>query len=337
MSALDGAGAPPGRAAGFTDWLPGVAELRRETATALLATAARRGYGEIVTPLVEPLDTVARGVTPRAQESLFRFMDADGRLLSLVGERTVSVARVVATQLRDAPRPLRLTYAGPVLRNQPLLGGRRREAMQAGCELVGDPSPAADAECITIAVEALAAAGLDGVQVDVGHADFLPGILDGAGLAPETRITVLRALRRRDLVAVERALEDTDVGAVERDLLLRFPALRGDRDLLDAAAAGLQGERPLRALEELRQLWDLLQDQGLRENLHLDLGAVRDWDYYTGPIVELFSGDLGFPLATGGRYDTLLAAFGSPEPATGVVVHVDRCVDALLRARGVRA
>jgi ATP phosphoribosyltransferase regulatory subunit len=331
-SPVDGAGAPRGRAGGFSDWLPGPAARRRAVSDAFLDSFEAWGYGLVATPLVEPLDTVAAGISAKAQTSLFRFMDADGRLLALVGERTVSVARVVATQLREGPFPLRLCYSGPVLRNQALLGGRRRESLQAGCELIGGATLSADAECVALAAHALENAGLSGVQIDVGHADFLPGLLEGAGLDDATRERVLQALQDRDLVAVEAALEGTEVGDAERSLLLRFPALRGGRDILDAAAQGLRAERPLRALDELRRLWDLLAAHGLNGGvLHLDLGAVRDWDYYTGPTFELFTRDLGFPLGSGGRYDQLLSRFGFPLPATGFVISVDRCCDALLR------
>jgi ATP phosphoribosyltransferase regulatory subunit len=336
-AALAGAGAPPGRAGGFTDWLPGAAELRRTASESFLDSFLAWGYGLVATPLLEPLETIARGVGEAGQQGLFRFMDADGTLVALVGERTVSVARVVATQLRDADRPLRLAYAGPVLRNQALLGGRRRETQQAGCELIGSAGLGADAECVALAAAALRSAGLTAVQIDVGHADFLPGLLESAGLATPARSAVLDALRRRNLVAVEAALEGTAAGAAERDLLLRFPGLRGGHDLLDAAASGLRAERPRRVLSELSRLWDLLMAHGLDGTVHLDLGAVRDWDYYTGPIFELFSGDLGFPLGSGGRYDGLLGRFGPAEPATGFVLQVDRCVDALRRGATVAA
>jgi ATP phosphoribosyltransferase regulatory subunit len=330
-SAIDGAGAPRGRASGFSDWLPGSASRRRAVAGAFLDSFEAWGYGLVDTPLVEPVETVAAGVGAGKQTQLFRFMDADGALLALVGERTVSVARVVATQLREGPFPLRLCYAGPVLRNQALLGGRRREALQAGCELIGAPGLAADAECVALAAEALERIGLQRVQIDVGHADFLPGLLEGAGLEEPHRERVLAALSRRDLVAVEQALEGTPVGDAERSLLLRFPALRGDRDILDAASQGLRAHRPRRAVEDLRTLWDLLLAHGLGGVVHLDLGSVRDWDYYTGPTFELFTGDLGFPLGSGGRYDNLLGRFGLVQPATGFVLHVDRCCDALTR------
>jgi ATP phosphoribosyltransferase regulatory subunit len=261
-------------------------------------------------------------------------MDSDGALLALVGERTVSVARVVATQLHEGPFPLRLCYAGSVLRNQALNAGRRRESLQAGCELVGASGLAADAECIALAAAALERGGVEHIQVDVGHADFIPGLLDSAGLDASAREEVLAALARRDLVAVEAALEGTDAADAERRLLLAFPTLRGGREILDTAAEGLRGERPHRALRELAQLWDLLDAHAITDRVHLDLGAVRDWDYYTGPTFEVFSVDSGFALGSGGRYDTLLARFGSAQPATGFVLHVDRCHDSIVRRAG---
>jgi len=323
-----------GRAGGFSDLLPGAAGRRRDLIEAFVGAFESWGYGLLGTPLVEPLDTVAAGIGAARQSQLFRFMDADGALLTLVGERTVSVARVVATQLQREQLPLRLCYAGPVLRNAPLLDGRRREAIQAGCELIGHAGLAADAECIALAAAALERGGVRGVQIDVGHADFIPGVLESAGLDADAQRIVLGALARRDLVAVEAALERTDVRDAERRLLLAFPTLRGGREILDTAAIGLGGDRPRGAIEQLMQLWELIEEHGVTQGVHLDLGAVRDWDYYTGPTFEVFSLDSGFPLGSGGRYDSLLERFGFPARATGFVLHVDRCNDVLTRRDG---
>jgi ATP phosphoribosyltransferase regulatory subunit len=336
MRGLDtpsGAGAR-GRADGFSDWLVGPAASRRRLTDRFIETFESWGYGFVVTPLIEPLDTVAAGVGSAQQSGLFRFMDSDGALLALVGERTVSVARVVATQLHDGPFPLRLCYAGPVLRNHALNTGRRRESLQAGCELVGATGLAADAECIALAAAALERSGVHHVQVDVGHADFIPGLLETAGLDEAARGAVLAALAQRDVVSVEAALEGTDVADAERRLLLAFPTLRGGQEILDTAASGLRGDRPTRALQELAQLWDLLDAHAITDRVHLDLGAVRDWDYYTGPTFEVFSEDSGFALGSGGRYDKLLSRFGAPLPATGFVLHIDRCHDSVSRRDG---
>jgi ATP phosphoribosyltransferase len=320
------------RPGGFGDWLPGAAAARRALTAALVERFEAAGFQLIDTPTVEYADTIQRGLGAVAQDELFRFMDADGSMLALVGERTVSVARTVATQLRRGPFPMRLCYAGPVVRNRALLGGRRREALQAGCELVGDADLSADAECIALALQAVDSAGVPDIQVDVGHAGFLPALLAGAGVDGASRATIGDALAARDLVAVEGALASTAVGAAEHALLLRFPALRGGRELLDQAREGLQADAPLRALDDLDRLWEMLRARGLADRVQLDLGAVRDWNYYTGPTFELFSGDLGFPLGAGGRYDNLLERFGLAQPATGFVVHADRCHDAIVRS-----
>ncbi len=329
-----GAAARPG---GFGDWLPGAAAERRALTGALLGTFEAAGYALIDTPAVEYAGTIERGLGRDAGDELFRFMDADGSMLALVGERTVSVARTVATELRRGPFPLRLCYAGPVVRNRTLLGGRRREAMQAGCELVGERDLGADAECVALAIAAVDAAGVPDIQVDIGHAAFLPALLAGTGLDTASRADIGAALAARDLVAVERALAGTALGAAEHALLLRFPALRGGPELLEQARQGLEAQSPLRALDELARLWELLRMRGLEDRVHLDLGAVRDWNYYTGPTFELFSGDVGFPLGAGGRYDSLLERFGLSQPATGFVVHADRCHDAITRRREVTA
>ncbi len=311
--------------------MPGAAAARRALTAALVETFESAGFHLIDTPAVEYADTIVRGLGAAAQDELFRFMDADGSMLALVGERTVSVARTVATHLRRGPFPMRLCYAGPVMRNRALLGGRRREALQAGCELVGDPELSADAECIALALDAVDAAGVPDIQVDVGHAGFLPALLTGAGVDPTNRVAIGAALAARDLVAVEELLDGTAVGAAEHALLMRFPALRGGHELLDQAREGLEATAPRRALDDLELLWAVLRARGIEDRVQIDLGAVRDWSYYTGPTFELFSGDLGFPLGAGGRYDTLLERFGLTQPATGFVVHVDRCHDVIGR------
>ena len=254
-------------------------------------------------------------------QRLFKFSDGDGRLLVLVGERTVSIARLATGQLRQAPRPLRLCYLGPTFLGHPDAGSRR-ESHQAGAELIGAPGPEADAEVITMAIEALAGCGLDGFQVEVGHVGFFGGIM--ARLEPRQRELVGDALAGRDLVELEEALGETALKSQERELLLRFPALRGGPEILEAARGLVEGAGASAALDELAEVHRLLQARGVGNRVNLDLGAVRDFDYYTGAIFEVFAPGAGAPVAAGGRYDGLLRRFGQDEPATGVVVFLDR-------------
>jgi ATP phosphoribosyltransferase regulatory subunit len=317
---------------GLRDLLPEEAEALRDTQEAVLAEMRRWGYRYVVTPTLERLDALALGLDDEELRRLFKLMDADGSVLAVVGERTVPVARLVAGALRAVPLPLRLCYAGPVLTNDPGRFTRRREAYQVGAELLGASGPVADAEVIAMAVRCLDAAGLRRYQVDVGHSEFFLGLLDGLALPDDLKPGVRSALARRDFVALGGLLSRTELRSAEHELLLRFPALRGGVDILDAAGKLVRNHRSERALEELARVHELLRAHGLGSTVSLDLGAIRDFDYYTGVIFEGYGPEVGRPLAQGGRYDGLLASFGRAAPATGFMIHLDLMGEVLRRS-----
>src|SRR5206468_3236349 len=176
------------------------------------------------------------------------------------------------------------------------------------------------------------ATGIRRYQIDVGHAEFFHGIMDAVRLPEDVKDAVRTALGARDFVGLEALLEDTPLRSAEHELLLRFPALRGGLEILDAAAGLVRNERSENALAQLREVYGLLSEHGIGDVVILDLGAIRDFDYYTGVIFEGYGPDLGRPVAQGGRYDGLLARFGRAAPATGFVVQLDLVSEMLTRA-----
>ncbi len=317
---------------GFRDLLPNEAEVLREAQESLLAEMRRWGYRYVVTPMVESTEVLELGLGAEQRRRLFKFADARGEVVALVGERTVPVARLVAGKLRAAPLPMRLCYAGPVLSTDEGRFQQRRETYQVGAELVGAPGVVADAEVIALAARCLEATGLRRYQVDVGHAEFFQGIMDAVKLPADVKSGVRGALAARDFVALEELLDRTTLRSAEHELLLRFPALRGGAEILDAAGGLVRNRRSEKALSELARVLELLRTHGLGDVVSLDLGAIRDFDYYTGIIFEGYGPDLGRPVAQGGRYDGLLARFGRPAPATGFVVQLDLVWEMLTRA-----
>jgi ATP phosphoribosyltransferase regulatory subunit len=132
-------------------------------------------------------------------------------------------------------------------------------------------------------------------------------------------------------VALEALLEGTPLKSAEHELLLRFPALRGGPEILEAAGGLVRNRRSEAALSELAQVRELLAAHGIGDVVVLDLGAIRDFDYYTGVIFEGYGPDFGRPVAQGGRYDTLLERFGRPAPATGFMIQLDLVSEMLTR------
>jgi ATP phosphoribosyltransferase regulatory subunit len=318
---------------GFRDLLPHEAEVLREAQESVLGEMRRWGYRHLITPMVESTEVLELGLGPEQRRRLFKFTDARGEVVALVSERTVPVARVVAGKLRSAPLPIRLCYAGPVLSTDEGRFQQRRETYQVGAELVGASGVVADAEVIALAARCLEAAGLRRYQVDVGHAEFFQGMMEAVKLPAEVKAGVRSALAARDFVALEELLSRTTLRSAEHELLLRFPALRGGAEILKAAAGLVRNRRSERALSELGRVLELLGAHGLGDVVSLDLGAIRDFDYYTGIIFEGYGPDLGRPVAQGGRYDGLLGRFGRPAPATGFVVQLDLVWEMLTRAR----
>jgi ATP phosphoribosyltransferase regulatory subunit len=304
----------------------------REAQESVLAEMRRWGYRHVITPMVESTEVLERGIGAQQRRRLFKFSDARGEVIGLVGERTVPVARLVASKLKGSPLPLRLCYAGPVLSTDEGRFHQRRETYQVGAELIGAPGTVADAEVIALAARCLQASGVQRYQVDVGHAEFFHGIMDAVKLPDDVKAAVRVALAARDFVTLEALLEKTPLRSAEHELLLRFPALRGGSEILEAAGGLVRNRRSERALAELAEVRDLLVAHGLGEVVSLDLGAIRDFDYYTGIIFEGYGPDVGRPVAQGGRYDGLLARFGRPAPATGFVVQLDLVWEMLTRA-----
>lgn len=317
---------------GFRDLLPLEAEILREAQESLLAEMRRWGYRHVITPLVESMDVLEAGLGSQQRRRLFKFTDREGDVVVLVGERTVPVARLVAGKLRGAALPLRLCYAGPVLSTDEERFQHRRETYQVGAELVGASGPVADAEVIALAARCMEATGIRSYQIDVGHAEFFHGIMDAVRLPGDLKAAVRAALAARDFVALESLLEGTPLKSAEHELLLRFPALRGGPEILEAAGGLVRNRRSEVALSELARVRELLVAHGIGDLVVLDLGAIRDFDYYTGVIFEGYGPDFGRPVAQGGRYDALLERFGRPAAATGFMIQLDLVSEMLTRS-----
>jgi ATP phosphoribosyltransferase regulatory subunit len=311
-------------------YLPDEATQKRRVEEELGSVFRKWGYREIVTPAYEYFDVLSQGTDQELQERMFKMVDREsGRLLALRADVTPQIARIVATRMREEPKPLRLAYVTNVFRYDEPHVGRYREFYQAGVELVGLPNPEGDAELIAMTVEGLRALGLERFQLDVGQADFFRGILEDLGLDEATAAELRSALGKKDISALERIVAGMGVPAAVGELLLALPVLYGRADVLDRAERLVKNPRSEAALKNLSEVYRLLTLYGLADSVLLDLGEVSGFDYYSGVHFEAYVSGLGAPLAGGGRYDHMLARFGYDCPATGFAFEVGRVLLAM--------
>src|SRR6185437_5244250 len=117
-------------------------------------------------------------------------------------DTTPQVARIATTRLAHAPRPLRLSYAGQCLRVRGNQLAPDRQLTQAGIELIGTDSPAADAEIVLVGAEALTALGVARVSFDLTLPPLVETLLDETSFTGPARRALIHALDRKDVASV---------------------------------------------------------------------------------------------------------------------------------------
>ncbi len=328
----DSAGSAPPRSlehplpSGMRDLLPAEAASRRAVARSALERFALHGYAVVTLPAFEFADVLERGLGALDPSDIIRFVEPEsGEVAALRPDMTPQIARMIATRLRDMPRPLRLSYEGTVLRRRSGRAHKHRQIPQVGVELAGVSGPEGDLELLALAADALRAAGLATFAVDLGDAGIVRALLVGA--PPDVAERVTAAVAKKDDVALAEAAKDHALGHVAE--LRELTKLQGGR------AAIVEGQRLLRAtpareaVDRLAALFDVAERSGLASGITADLGEVRGFAYYTGPIFQILAPGTGDAIGSGGRYDELLGRFGAPLPAAGFALDLDRLTLAL--------
>lgn len=290
------------------------------------------GYREIETPTIEFYDVFSENGLIK-QESMYKFCDSKGRLLALRPDFTVPVARIAATKLKDEVFPLKCCYIGNTFSFDELGGGRQNEFTQAGCELLGINSPEADAEIIAMAIEALKATGIEEFQIDIGQVGFFKGLMEESGLNENEIEEVREFIDQKNLVGVEQVMDRHKVKSELKKIILDLPRLFGSKDILRRINYNDIGKCAASALQNIKEVLEILEDRNLAEYVSIDLGMVQSMNYYTGIVFRGYTHGVGFPVLSGGRYDRLVAMFGRDLEATGFSLGINMVLMALERQK----
>src|ERR1051325_4812622 len=189
--------------AGLYDLLPPEAEIEAAVMGRLMGVLAAHGYERVKPPLVEFEETLLSGAGAAMSADTSRTMDpVSHRMIGVRADMTPQVARIAATRLASRTRPLRLSYAGQVLRVRGSQMRPERQVGQAGAELIGAEAPAADVEAIAVAAEALSTVGVPHLSVDLTLPTLVPAIAAACGIAGERWTALRAALDRKDAAAV---------------------------------------------------------------------------------------------------------------------------------------
>ena len=297
---------------GFRDLLPPDADALATLEAAMLAAARAHGYERVQPPIAEHADELASRLKAGGLRDAVRFVDPlSQRTLAIRPDLTAQVARIAATRMGHHPRPVRLCYAGPVLRLAAPALAPARERRQIGCELIGLDTIAAATEVVGVAAEALAAAGAQGLSIDLTLPDLIDTLAAGPlPVAPE-QVALLRD-----------RLDAKDAGGVAA-------IAPGYLPLIEATGPFAPALKRLRAfdttrvlasrLDGLAQLADALAGRAM---LTLDPTERHGFEYQSWFGFSLFVAGAPAEVGRGGTY-TVMHEDGREEPATGFSLFTD--------------
>ncbi|HEV2561859.1 MAG TPA: histidine--tRNA ligase [Rhizomicrobium sp.] len=359
---------------GFRDRTAGEIAAERAALDTIRRVYESYGFSPLETPAFEYTDALGKFLPDldRPNEGVFSLKDDDDQWLSLRYDLTAPLARYVAENFQNLPKPFRRYQVGSVWRNEKPGPGRYREFTQFDADTVGSNSPAADAELLMMLADTLTVLGLNQNEcvIKLNNRKVLDGVLEAAGISledSERRGRVLRAIDKfdrlgaggvRDLLGSGRKDESGDFtrGAelepLQVDRIISFvsqtqvaaSSFGAFRESLNALVGDSEvGKQGFDEIEEICRL--VSRPLSTLVPISFDGSVIRGLDYYTGPV---FEAQLTFPVkndtgaevifgsvAGGGRYDDLVARFtGQQVPATGVSIGVSRLMSALIQ-RGI--
>jgi ATP phosphoribosyltransferase regulatory subunit len=304
--------------AGLADTLPPAAERDLGIVARLLAVFAAQGYRLVKPPLVEFEETLLTGTGAAMSPHCFRLMDPiSQRMMAVRPDLTPQVARIAATRLKREPRPLRLCYAGEVLRVRGTQLRPERQFEQVGAELIGARSALADAEVIALAATALEAVGVKNLSVDLTIPTLVSAAAATLKLDAERAGRLRAALDRKDTAGVDDALG----GAKARGAATMRALLAASGPAEKALAALAKIDLPKTAAAErvrLNEVAGLVRKAMPGLTLTVDAAEARGFEYETGVSFTIFARGVRGEIGRGGRY----TASGA-EPATGFTLFMD--------------
>lgn len=301
---------------GLEDALPARAAAITRAMRAVLDAMDAQGYDRVRPPLVEFEQSLAGRMEGIHTRRMARFTDPESlRTLALRSDMTVQVGRIAATSLADAPRPLRLCYAGEVAFIKADQLDPARQRLQMGAELIGSDEVAAAREIVALAIDAMKAAGLTGISVDFTLPDLVDALADKAmPLAADKRETVRRELDMKDAGALRLA-------GGESYLPLLYAAGPLDEALAKLEAIDAGGALASR-ITALRSIGEGLDSHA---RLTLDPTERHGFEYQSWFGFTLFASGARGALGRGGTY----VIRGSEEAATGFSLYMEPILEAL--------
>ncbi|MBP6365274.1 Histidine--tRNA ligase [bioreactor metagenome] len=312
------------------------------------------GYSPIETPAMENLSTLLGKYGEEGDKLLFKVLNSGDAFAGISPEMlqnsnslsvkvcekglrydlTVPFARFVVQHQNELVFPFKRYQIQPVWRADRPQKGRYREFYQCDVDVVGSDSLINELELVQIVDEVFSHLGLS-VAVKINNRKVLSGIAEVTGHADKL-IDITVAIDKIDKIGIDavkdelrsKGIDDKAIAIIEPILSLSGTTkekLSEIRAILSKSETGNKG------VDELEELFNLIESAGVTCNTELDLSLARGLNYYTGAIFEVKSLETAMgSICGGGRYDDLTGIFGlKGVSGVGISFGADRIYDVI--------
>ena len=302
---------------GTRDFFPEEMRLRNWLFEVWRRVSEQAGFEEYDTCVLEHEELYIRKAGDEVSKQLYSFEDQGGRRFSLRPEMTPSLARLVLKHTKSLSFPIKWFSMPQCFRYERMTKGRRREHFQWNADIIGQPDMVAEAEILMLLISACESMGLtsNNIRVFINDRRILNAILSQLNVELELHSAVLVIMDKRDKIfpeALDKMLVEVGMSTSQVQKLNEYLS-RSDLQELKNSLKDTEG------IDELTHLLQLMDKAGYSDYMQFDISIVRGLSYYTGAVFEVNSPSKQYrSICGGGRYDSLLSAYGGETiPAVG--------------------
>ena len=263
---------------------------------------SKYGYQRYKVSKFEEYDLYARNKSFLVSENILTFTDTDGRLMALKPDVTLSIIK----NNKDNPDGLiKAQYNENIYR---ISKGTNsfKEFMQVGLECLGDVGNRELTEVILLAKKSLDLISESNV-LEISHLDITYGILEYAGVSEDGQKKILDCLGKKNVAGIEQVCSSESIGKEKTDLVKKLATVYGTPSaVLPALEAFRVTPTTNNAVEQLKYIFSVLEENGIAGGLCIDFSLVGDMKYYNGIAMKGFVDGIPTGILSGGQYDKMM-------------------------------
>ena len=303
---------------GFHDVLSPDAKRQRILINDILECFEQHQYTFILPPLIEFKENLSN--SHETEKNTFRMIDPfSDEMVAVRSDITTQIARIITSRFQTIHFPIKLCYAGSVVRMKGEGTNASRELVQSGIELVGSKDDHAEVEVIMIILSALKKIGYENIILDFTVPCFFSLLMEEMELRQNEREILLYALDKKDIALLKRISKEKsndffkfieESSNLEKILMFDLP------DKVKIMCKKLQ--------ETLKIIEKNTSNNYPNCLISLDLLEASKFNYHTDIGFSIFIKGINGEVARGGNYEITQEKNNKKITATGATLYINQ-------------